>query len=96
MTIDKFGRSHKCKRCFHLTYEGDYDMKYKRLCNVGDAVLEEDAVNKQFLINAIESKYNEILELFNNNVYSILYNIYKKSKKDEPIKNFEEWKEEYL
>ena len=53
MGIDKFGRYNPCPRSacrgIKLTYEGDIDIQYKRLCNIADAIYEEDAVNLKTL-----------------------------------------------
>lgn len=53
MAIDKFGRYNPYSRSIRgsacrsikLTYEGDIDIQYKRLCNIADAIFDEDAVN---------------------------------------------------
>lgn len=212
MSIDKFGRYNPCPRSIRspvcrgidFTDNGDVDIQYKRLCNVADAIYEEDAVNlntlkqnclcpidnihydaisrkiinlatptlsadaatksyvdeklpvinseicdfnghrlsnigypetstdavnKEFIINEIENKlfqktkYEvdfeklrltniaapldktdavnkeflfERLSLFRDNIYRILYNIYKKTTNDNPIKNKDAWMNEYL
>lgn len=58
MSVDVFGRSLKTSvrvfkgppgHGFIQTNSGDYDIQQKKLCNVGEAVAENDAVNLQLL-----------------------------------------------
>lgn len=62
MSVDKFGRHEESLlfksitgvkgppgEGFHLTNDGDYDLKNKRLSNIGDPRLLEDAVNAKYL-----------------------------------------------
>lgn len=58
MSVDVFGRSLKASirvfkgppgNGFIQTNSGDYDIQQKKLCNVGEAVAENDAVNLQLL-----------------------------------------------
>ena len=58
MSVDLFGRSLKNKikiskgppgQGFSLTPSEDYDIKGKRLCNIGEAVETSDAINLNFL-----------------------------------------------
>lgn len=77
MSIDKFGRSSlkpsKHGRGFKLTRTGDYNIRRRKLKNVGNPKDNADAVNKLYLvkyineftpsaskINAIEKKLTEI------------------------------------
>ena len=51
---------------FILTDSGNYDIQNKQLCNVGDAVVEKDAVNLQLLKKYIPKIEQEIiLDKFN-------------------------------
>ena len=51
---------------FRLTDEGDYDIDNKRLCNVGNAVSEEDAVSfkilKENCLYQIDNQYDVALK----------------------------------
>lgn len=68
MSIDKFGRHGvsmtstvnigKPAIGFHLTVDGDYDMKGKLVTNVGYAKSNTDAVSKKYLDNACITKGN--------------------------------------
>lgn len=59
MSVDKFGRHENSitrgvlrgppGEGFHLTEDGDYDVKRKRICNVGDPIFNEHAVNLKTL-----------------------------------------------
>lgn len=61
MSVDKFGRHSDHIKIrgtkgppgegFELTNDGDYNMKNKKLCNVGNAVASNDAVNLAMLEN---------------------------------------------
>lgn len=68
MSVDIFGRSSTTNRKiilkgppgigFSLTDSGNFDIKHKRLCNVGEPVDSQDAVNlKEFL------EYKKIIEI---------------------------------
>lgn len=183
MSIDKFGRYNRHMRInvvrgptgegFRLTDEGDYDIDNKRLCNVGNAVSEEDAVSfkilkenclyqtdnqydvalkniinladpklltdaatksyvdtkiptvsngicnfegyrlnnigypsvptdavsKQFILDTVnivqqrvEDRLGNFVNILNNHVYSILYDVYVKTTKDNPVRDIEDWK----
>lgn len=67
MSVDKFGRHSKVNRTssavkgpkgdgYSFTEDGNYDIESKRLCNVGNAVQLQDAVNSQML----NDKFSEI------------------------------------
>lgn len=68
MSIDKFGRYRtNLKKMsggppgvgFHLTSNGDYDIRLKRLCNVQVPKDALDAVNKEFVVSLIEKAVEE-------------------------------------
>ena len=70
MSVDVFGRSLKNKikilkgplgQGFSLTSSEDYDIKGKKLCNVGEPKEINDAVNLNFLKIYIENVKQEII-----------------------------------
>lgn len=70
MSVDVFGRSLKIGEKilkgspgtgYILTDSGDYDIQDKKLCNVGEAVIENDAVNLQLLKKYIRKLNQEIV-----------------------------------
>lgn len=68
----------------------NYEVNFEtlRLANVATPLDMTDAVNKQYLF--------ERLSLFRDDMYRILYTIYKKTTNDRPIKNQDVWMKEYL
>ena len=70
MSVDVFGRSLKNKekiskgplgQGFFLTSSKDYDIRGKRLCNVGEAVERNDAINLNFLKIYVQDIKQEII-----------------------------------
>lgn len=70
MSVDVFGRSLKNQikiskgppgQGFSLTSSGDYDIRGKKLCNVGEAVETNDAINLNFLKIYIQNIKQEII-----------------------------------
>ena len=61
MSVDAFGRTLKDSKVvrgppgvgYKLTSEGDYDLDYKKLCNVADPSESGDAINLKFLIKSL-------------------------------------------
>lgn len=75
MNVDKFGRHEGVVNReilrgpkgegFSLTHDGGYDMKNKRICNIGDAVQDGDSVNLKIL-NKVVLKFDSIRDSFNS------------------------------
>lgn len=115
--------------------DGIYNFDGCRLSNIGNPKTPTDAVNKEYLINAVEEIENKLFQktiiksnnevdfmnlklinvaepvsmtdavnkeylfdkliTFRDNMYKVLYGIYKKTTNDEPIKSEEDWKKDY-
>ena len=45
---------------YKLTDEGNYDVEYKRLCNIGKPIDPSDAVNLNAVQSLIEEKFKEL------------------------------------
>jgi hypothetical protein len=91
MSVDIFGRSSSTNKKiilkgppgvgFSLTDSGNFDIEHKRLCNVGEPVDSQDAVNlKEFLeykkvieieLNKQEEKIARIDKVANDLIYKI-------------------------
>lgn len=57
MSVDKFGRSNTLQDLhgFHLTANGDYDLKNKRITNLNSPQHDNDAINKLYLESALKT-----------------------------------------
>ncbi|WP_221935974.1 hypothetical protein, partial [Klebsiella pneumoniae] len=83
MTIDKFGRSLKSSsqkilqgpkgEGFKLTPEGDFDIKNKRLQNVGDPVDIKDAVNLYYLKDSTPKKLDQSYSVHQYRIQDVAY-----------------------
>lgn len=49
---------------FKLTHEGQYDMNYKRLCNIADAIKPNDAISMKIM----KSNLDEVLHTIHTNL----------------------------
>lgn len=74
-------------KCFKKT-KSEVDFEKLRLTNIATPLDMTDAINKEYLF--------ERLSLFRDNIYRMLYNIYRKTTNDKPIKSNEDWIKEYL
>lgn len=70
-----------------------------KLNNIGYPSDPTDAVSKQFITDIfnriqqrVEDRLQDFINIINNHVYSILYEIYVKKTKDNPIKSIDDWK----
>lgn len=80
MTIDKFGRSSKSFQRdvkgpkgdgFNITVDGHYDMKEKRLTNLGEAVESQDAVTKTYVDSKLIPLDNDVFNLGNKRMRNL-------------------------
>lgn len=78
MSIDKFGRfgdsSHSTLKQgprgegFSLTVDGNYDMCMRRLCNVGEAKVDTDAVNLKQMRDDVDKQLTKTLTEVDNRI----------------------------
>lgn len=76
MSVDVFGRQFSATKykllrgppgkSFPLTDDGHYDMKQKRLCNLGDVMHDGDAVSLKSLNIILEGKITSLVQSIHN------------------------------